>query len=131
MPAGPNKDRPPERPVRLDVIAPILQGMGFCSACELILSGADMGSQTVGGGLDEYPQEWQDDYRRLSDWVYDFAGRYGSRILIKVIDPQSPEGLFKSLRHRVRRYPTWVVNGEVRIVGWDRPALEAALQKER
>ena len=130
MPAGRQQSQPDTGPVQLDVIAPILQGMGFCSACELILSGTGMGSRTVGGGLDEYPPEWQDDYRRLSDWVYDFADRYGSRILIKVIDPQSPEGLFKSLRHRVRRYPTWVINGTVRIVGWDRPALEAALQKE-
>jgi hypothetical protein len=61
--------------------------------------------------------------------VYDLAGRYGDCIVIKVIDPQSPEGLFKSLRYRVRRYPTWVVEGKIRVVGWDREALNAALSR--
>lgn len=116
-------------PVRLEVIAPIFEGMGICTACELVLSEAGVGEHPAERALDEYPQEWQDDYRRLTDWVYDLAGRYGDGIFIKVIAPQSPEGLFKSLRYRVRTYPTWIVNGTQRIVGWDRPALEAALEK--
>lgn len=117
------------KPVRLEVIAHTLQGFGMCTACELVLSEAEMGKHPSRRALDEYPQEWQDDYRRLTDWVYDLAERYGDGILIKVIDPQSPEGLLKSLRYRVRRYPTWIVAGQVQVVGWDRPALEAALQQ--
>lgn len=88
-----------------------------------------MGEHPAKRALDEYPQGWQDEYQRLTDWVYELADRYGDRILIKVIDPQSPEGLFKSLRYRVRHYPTWVVNGKKRIVGWDRQALEAVLEQ--
>jgi hypothetical protein len=61
--------------------------------------------------------------------VYDLAERYGDRIAIKVIDPRSPEGLYKSLRYRVRRYPTWVVDGKSRVVGWDLEALKAALPR--
>lgn len=94
------------------------------------MADAEVGERPTERALDEYPQEWQEEWRRLADWVYDLAGRYGDRILIKVIDPQSPEGLFKSVRHRVRRYPTWVVNGRTRVVGWDREALEAALQRQ-
>jgi hypothetical protein len=91
------------------------------------LSEAGVGEPPAERALDEYPQEWQEDYQRLSEWVYDLAGRYGNRILIKVIDPQSAEGLLKSLRYHVRRYPTWIVDGKARVVGWDRQALEAAL----
>jgi hypothetical protein len=116
------------RTVRLEVIAPTLQGLGMCAARELVLSEVGMGGDPAERTLSEYPQEWQDEYGRLSDWVYGFAERYGDGILIKVIDPQSPEGLLKSLRYRVRRYPTWIVDGKVRAVGWDRPTLEAALQ---
>jgi hypothetical protein len=116
--------------VRLEVIAPTLQEIGLCSACELVLADTDVTRQGAERALDEYPKDWQDDFRRLTDWVYDFADRYGDRILIKVIDPQSPEGLFKSLRYWVRRYPTWVVNGKKRVVGWDRQALEAAIQQQ-
>ncbi len=115
------------KPVRLEVIAPTFQGLGLCTSCELILAEADVGERPQERGLAEYPQEWQEDYRRLTEWVYDLAGRYGEQILIKVIDPQSPEGLLKSLRYRVRRYPTWIVDGRVRMVGWDRQALDAAL----
>jgi hypothetical protein len=97
--------------------------------CELVFSEAGVGQRPVLGALEEYPADWQAEYQRLSDWVYDLAGRYGNRLIIKIIDPQSPEGLLKSVRYRVRRYPTWLVNGKERIVGWDRPALEAALDQ--
>ena len=86
-----------------------------------------MGENPATRAFAEYPQEWQDDYQRLADWVYDLAGRYGDRLLIKVIDPQSPEGLLKSLRYRVRRYPTFVIDGRKKVVGWQRERLEAAL----
>lgn len=116
------------KPVRLEVLAHTFEGMGVCSACELVLSEAGVGEDPFERGLDEMPPEWRDEFRRLTDWVYALAGRYGGRIQIKVIDPQSPEGLLKSLRYRVRHYPTWIVNGKKRIVGWDRQALESALE---
>ncbi len=115
------------KPVRLEVIAPTFQGLGICISCELILAEAGVGENPRERALDEYPQEWQEEYRRLTDWVYDLAGRYGDRILIRVIDPQSPEGLLKSLRYRVRRYPTFVVAGRKKVVGWEREQLETAL----
>jgi hypothetical protein len=54
--------------------------------------------------------------------------RYGDQVHIRVIDTQSLEGLFKSLRYWVRRYPTFIINGREKIVGWDQAALDAALQ---
>jgi hypothetical protein len=115
------------KPIRLEVIAPTFQGLGICTSCELVLAEAGVGENPAERALDEYPPEWQDDYRRLTDWVCDLADRYGDRLLIKVIDPQSPEGLVKSLRYRVRRYPTFVVDGKTRIVGWDRERLDEML----
>jgi len=115
------------KPIRLQVIAPTFGGMGICTSCELVLGEAGVGSPPGERALEEYPPEWQEDLRRLADWVYELAGRYGERILIKVIDPQSPDGLLKSLRYRVRRYPTWIVDSKTHIVGWDRDALETAL----
>mgnify|MGYP001824680775 CR=1 FL=1 len=109
------------------MITPTLQRLGLCSACDLFLGEAGVGDDPAEEALAEYPQEWQEEYRRLSDWIYELAAHYGDRVLIKVIDPQSPEGLLKSLRHWVRRYPTWIVDGKTRVAGWDRGALEAAL----
>jgi hypothetical protein len=115
------------KPLRVEVITPTVQRLGLCSTCELFLDEAGVSEDPAEQALAEYPQEWQEEYRRLRDWVYELAARYGDQVLIKVIDPQSPEGLFKSLRYRVRRYPTWIVGGKARIAGWDRGALEAAL----
>jgi hypothetical protein len=111
----------------LEVIAPIFQGLGICTACELVMAEGEVGRSPSERALDEYPEEWQRDYRRLTEWVYDLAGRYGDQILIKVIDPQSPEGLLKGLRYRVHKYPTFVVQGKVKVVGWEREQLELAL----
>jgi len=113
--------------VQVEVIAHTFQGMGICTACELVMAEAKVGERPTERAFDEYPPEWQEDWQRLSEWVYDLAGRDGGRMVIKVIDPQSPEGLYKSVRYRVRRYPTWVVDGKTRVVGWDREALDAAL----
>jgi hypothetical protein len=117
------------KPLRLEVIAPTFQGLGMCTACELVVAEAGVGEHPAERALDEYPQEWQDNVHRLADWVHDLAECYSEGILIKVIDPQSLEGLVKSLRYRVRQYPTWIVDGRTRVVGWDRQALEAALQR--
>jgi len=114
----------------LEVIAPTLQGMGLCAPCDLMFSQADVDGPSTETGLEEYPQDWQANHHRLTDWVYELADRHGPQLRIKVIDPQSPAGLLKSVRHRVRRYPTWLINGK-KIVGWDRPALEAAIDAAR
>jgi hypothetical protein len=65
---------------------------------------------------------------RLSDWVMELSERYGRGIQIRVIDPQSGLGLYKCLRHRVRKYPTFIVNGKAKYTGWDRAALETLLR---
>jgi len=116
--------------VQLEVVAPILEGQGLCAGCELVLSEAapsGWGGPRTGRALEGYPAEWQADYQRLLEWVTALSTRYGDRLTIKVIDPHSTAGLVKSLRYRVRRYPTFIVGGRVRIVGWQRESLEAAL----
>ena len=77
-------------------------------------------------GLDEYPPEWQAEFHRLSDLILDLASRYGDRVLIRVWDPRSLQGMWKSIRHGVRRYPTFVVAGH-KISGWDTVSLEQVL----
>ena len=78
--------------------------------------------------MQEYPPELLQDHVRLSDWVAELSKRYGRGIQIRVIDPQSGLGFFKCLRHRVRRYPTFIVNGKAKYTGWDRAALETLLR---
>lgn len=117
------------KPVELEVIAPVLEGYGLCTTCELLFNAVALDNKPVERGLDEYPSEWVEDYERLSVWLASLSVRYGARLLIKVIDPQSLKGFFKCLRYRVREYPTFIVKGQ-KLLGWDREALETILQSQ-
>jgi hypothetical protein len=37
------------------------------------------------------------------------------------------QGVIAAIRHRVRRFPAFIVDGRERIIGFDRARLEAAL----
>ena len=75
-------------------------------------------------GLDEYPPEWQDELRRLSSMIFTLADRYQNSVLIRIWDPRSFQGLVKSIRYGVRRYPTFIVEGRIKVTGWDTDQLE-------
>jgi len=75
-------------------------------------------------GLDEYPPDWQAEFQRLSDVVLDLATRYQDNILIQIWDPRSLQGLMKSIRYWVRRYPTFIVEGREKVTGWNVEQLE-------
>ena len=114
-------------PVQLDVISPIPEGWGICLSCEMLMARANLGQAPYERGLDEYPPEWQEEFQRLSDMVYSLAGRYGNNILIRIWDPRSLQGLVKSIRYGVRRYPTFIVEGRDKIAGWDAEKLEQVI----
>jgi len=116
----------PTPPILIDVIAPLPEGWGICVSCEMMLARANLDTAPTERGLDEYPPDWQADFHRLSDVVIDLSARYGDRVLIRLWDPRSLQGMWKSLRHGVRRYPTFLVQGR-KISGLDSVQLERAL----
>jgi hypothetical protein len=95
----------------------------------MLLTRADLGQAPPQRGLEELPPEWQADFQRLSALIFDMAGRYRERILIRVYDPRSLQGIFKAVRYGVRRYPTFVVAGRTKIAGWDQAALTQAVER--
>jgi hypothetical protein len=115
------------KPILVEVIAPLLDGWGMCSSCEMLIARANLAEAPHERGLEEYPPEWQADFQLLSDLVIDLAARYGSSILIKIFDPRSLQGLVKSIRYRVHRYPTFIVGGGRKITGLDIVKVEQAL----
>ena len=111
-------------PVQLDVISPIPEGWGICLSCEMLMARANLDQSPHERGLDEYPPEWRDEFQRLSETVFLLAERYGNSILIRLWDPRSLQGMFKSIRYGVRRYPTFIVEGRNKVTGWDTETLE-------
>jgi hypothetical protein len=69
--------------------------------------------------INEYPEEFKADYLHLSDWIRRTRKAYGQRVVVRLVDAQSLGGMWKVVRHRIRRFPTFFVDGAERIVGWE------------
>ncbi len=80
--------------------------------------------------LNEYPEDLKEDYLFLSGWVKELARRYGENILIRVVDAQSLQGFYKSIRYRIFRYPGFVINKRQTYIGNDKARLDSLLQEE-
>lgn len=68
--------------------------------------------------LKSYPDDVQEEYFKLSSLVRDVQSYFGHHIKIKVIDPTTFEGIYKSIKYRTRKYPSFVINGKEKRVGW-------------
>lgn len=110
--------------VQVDVISPIPEGWGICLSCEMLMARANLDQAPFERGLDEYPPDWLEDFHRLSNTIMDIANRYQDSIFIRLWDPRSLQGLVKSVRYGVRRYPTFIVEGQKKVTGWDVEQLE-------
>jgi hypothetical protein len=109
--------------VRLDVLTLVPTVYRQCAACETVVGRSGIGEAVRHQSLNEYPSDVLEEYERLSAWVRELAEQYNGSIRIRVIDPQSGLGLWKSLRHRVRTYPTFIIDDRERHIGWDKAAL--------
>jgi hypothetical protein len=75
------------------------------------------------------PDDLRAEFQDLSDWVHRLIERYRGSIKVRIIDAASIEGVWKSLRHRVRKYPTVVVDGRFKQIGTNFPALEPLIEE--
>ena len=114
--------------VHVDVISPLPEGWGICLSCEMLMARANLDQAPHERGLDEYPPEWQEEFQRLSDVVMGLSNRYQDSILIQIWDPRSLQGLMKSIRYWVRHYPTFIVEGQNKISGWNVEQLEQQIE---
>jgi hypothetical protein len=114
--------------ISLEVIAPLVSGVKGCQHCAPFIDDAGVSERVLQDELNSVPEEAWQEYARLSGLVRDLSARYGAQLRITLVDPRSPIGFWKSLRHWVRRYPTFIVNGQRKCVGWDPDALERLLR---
>jgi hypothetical protein len=97
--------------VVLQVVTPLPIDLFLCRPCEQFLDLAGAGERVHRETLGQYPQDIRLAAADLSRSVADLRRRYGDSIRIEVVDPQTLPGFILSLRHRVRRYPAFIVNG--------------------
>ena len=117
-----------EEPLLVEIIAYAPTAFYHCTHCEV--AWRELGAsnriheEQVESSL---PEDMVKEYARVSEWVRDIFGRHCDRILVKVIDAASIEGVYKSLRYNARRYPAVIVGKSSRFTGSG--TLEAAAEE--
>jgi len=117
------------RAIRLDVVTNMLTTYGQCNRCSLIFEETGLKREFDRRQLDEYPQDLREESEKLSVWIRELKQLYKHRLVIRLIDAQSLAGVYKALRHRVREYPTFVVDGKETLSGWDKGRLEELIDR--
>jgi hypothetical protein len=110
------------KPLIVQVIAYAPTQFFHCTHCEVLFQEADVkGVKKFHADAMEtsMPPDMMQEYRILSDWVLSAVERYNGRVVFKIIDAASMEGLLKSVRYGVRSYPTVIVNGKAKHTGVD------------
>ena len=117
-------------PILLEVVAPMLSTVEMsCRGCGSILGSLGLRDKYRSACTEEYPDDWKEAVNYLSKWINEIASLYKHRIRIKVIDAQSPLGLWKQLRHRVFRFPACIVDEKRTYIGWDSQQLEVLIDE--
>jgi hypothetical protein len=119
-------------PVLVEIVAPLMWSTDIsCRACGLALDTVGIRNKDQKACLDSYPEEWKEAVDTLSDLIRDIRRLYRHRVQIRIIDALSPLGLWRQLRHRVFRFPAFIVgDGRKTYIGWDCQELGAIIDEE-
>jgi hypothetical protein len=118
-------DRFARRPVTVQVIAYAPTMFRHCQHCEVAFAGLGFAEKMHRAeAANALPEELLQDFQKVSDWVHSLLERHGDRVKVSVVDVASIEGVWKSLRHGLRRYPAVVLDGQKTLVGTDFAAVD-------
>lgn len=107
-------------PIAVEVLAYVPTGFYHCTHCEVTWHELGVGQKVHREQLDAgLPADLFQEYVRLSQWVRGVRDLYGDNVVIRVVDPASIEGFYKSLRYGVRTYPAIVIDGRRKVIGSD------------
>ena len=117
------------KPILLEIVTRALTTYDHCRHCELFFNQAGLDKKFHQKEVNEYPPDLREEFVKLSEWMKELTRLYKHRLFIKLIDVQSFLGIYKSLRHGIRRYPTFIIEGKEVYSGWDKSQLEDLLDK--
>ena len=118
------------RPLSVQVIAYAPTIFRHCQHCEVAFAGLGFGERIHRDeARDALPPDLLDDFQRVSDWVHRLLERHGPKVRVSVVDAASIEGVWTSLRHRVRQFPTVIVDGQAQQLDRDHRALDSVIDE--
>lgn len=101
--------------VKLEIIGVFPTFYTICKGGQLAIPAC--GLSLINEIFKEYPDEVKETYKETCALALNLNNYFGRSIEIKAIDPSTPQGIWKSLKYRVKQYPTFVINGKRKIVG--------------
>jgi hypothetical protein len=117
------------KPVTVEIISLVLGLFDTCPSCELVSDQLGLKKKRDDQILNDYPEDLKEDYLFLSHWIRELSQKYREDIRINLIDAQSFQGVLKSIRHGVFRYPTFIIDKKQKYTGKDKERLDALLQE--
>jgi hypothetical protein len=117
------------KPILLEVVAKMMTSFDQCRRCKMFFDQTGLNQKLQQKEMDEYPPDLKEENRNLLDWMRELNRLYKHRLAIKLIDAPSFLGVYKSLRHRIHTYPTFIVEGKETYAGWDKSQLESLLDQ--
>lgn len=119
-----------DKPLKVEIITYAPTAYYHCQHCEVVWkeTGFSKGirEEQIANGL---PQEMLNEYAVISDWVRRLFRKYCDRVAVQVIDAASFEGVWKSLRYGVHRYPAVIVDGQDKSIGMDLTLADASIAR--
>jgi hypothetical protein len=118
------------QPVSVQIITYAPTAFRHCQHCELAFEGMGIGQPVQReAAANSLPDDLASQYQDVSDWVHRLLERHPGRVAVSVIDAASIEGVWRSLRHRVRRYPATIVAGRETAIGTDFGAVDRVIDR--
>jgi hypothetical protein len=117
------------KPIVLEIVTKVITSFDQCRRCKILFDQVGFDQKLHQKEMEEYPPDLKEESTKLFDWIRELNRLYKHRLSIKLIDVQSAMGIYKSLRYRIRTYPTFIVEGKETYTGWDKSQLESLLDK--
>jgi hypothetical protein len=118
------------QPVSVQIITYAPTVFRHCQHCEVAFEGMGIGQPVQReAGASSLPDDLANQYQDVSNWVHRLLERHPGRVAVSVIDAASIEGVWKSLRHRVRHYPATIVAGRETAIGTDFGAVDRIINR--
>jgi hypothetical protein len=119
------------KPVSVQVITYAPTTFYHCQHCEVAFKEIGIGERLRRREAAEaLPEDLALEFQFVSDWVHRLLERHGRRVRVDVLDAASIRGFVTSLRHRVGRYPTVIVDGQRTPAGLPSDALDALIDRK-
>jgi len=115
------------RPILLEIVTRVMTSYDPCHRCTILFDEAGLQRALTQKTMGDYPQDLREESINLSNWIRELTRLYKHRLRIRLIDAQSLLGMYKCLRHWIRSYPAFIVEGKEKFVGWDKDRLEGLL----